>query len=170
MDMNVTWAVIWAWVSGGLLHYRPSSKEVPPLSSSTPLISSHVSAGDGTAGLWSSKKRGRTQLEPGPVFSASKSNVRTNESIHGFEHGPCLGNTAFKIRLQKQQNKTSAVGCLPATKSWWCVGANAGGDAGSDRGGSTWGGLCWCCKPVLLEVPAWHSQLLQMEKSNKMID
>lgn len=87
---------------------------------------------------------------------------------------PCWGNTAFRIWLQRQQNGTLAAGCLPATKSWWCVGANAGGDAGSDRGGdrggSTWSGLCWCCKPVLLEVPAWHSQLLQMEQSNKMID
>lgn len=67
--------------------------------------------------------------------------------------------------------KHSAVWHLPATNSRWCVGTNTGGDTGGDGGGdtrgATWGGLCWCCKPVLLEVPAWHSQLLHRQKINK---
>lgn len=161
----LTCAGIWPWVSGGLLHYRTRSKEVPSLWSSTPLISSHVCAGDRTVGLWSGKKRCRTQLEPGPVFNISKSKVRTNESMPS-KTGPRWENKACPVPKEPLE-----AGCLPATHRWRCVGANAGGDTGSDRGGdtggSTGGGLCWCCKPVLLQVPAWHSQLLQMGRKQQ---
>lgn len=64
---SLTCAGVRAWVSGGLLYHRASSKEAPPLSSSS-LVSSHICVGVGTAELRGCKKGRRTQLEPAPVF------------------------------------------------------------------------------------------------------
>ena len=171
---SLTCAGVRARVSGGLLYHRSSSKKVPSLSSS-PLISSHVCAGEGTVELWGSKKWCRTQLEPGPVFPPSKANtwtyklvVTSSEIRYVTIRGLSSNHFGFGFRSITIRDKHLVAWCLPASKSRWCVGTNTGGDTGGDRGGdgggATWGGLCWCCKPVLLEVPAWHLQLLQGQK------
>lgn len=73
---SLTCAGFRARVSGGLLYHRPSSKEAPPVSS-TSLISSHVCGGAGTVEFWGGKKRRRAQLEPAPIFPPSKSKIWT---------------------------------------------------------------------------------------------
>ena len=77
---SLTCAGVRAWVGGGLLYHRSSSKKVPSLSSSS-LISSHVCNGVGTVELWGGKKWCRTQLEPGPGFPPSKSNTWTYKLV-----------------------------------------------------------------------------------------
>lgn len=78
--------------------------------------------------------------------------------------------TCHFLSFRKEiRNQNSWTWNWPAAKSWWWVGTNTGcdtggdtgGDGGGDWGGSSRGGLCWCYEPVLLEVPSWHSQLLQ---------
>lgn len=96
-----------------------------------------------------------------------KFSILVSNGMH-CEHG-------FRLFQHKVWDQTTWACCLPASNSRWCVGTNTGGNTGGDTGGdgrgdgrgATWGGLCWCCKPVFLEVPNCHFQLLHGQKKNK---
>lgn len=159
-----------ARISGGLLYHRSDSEETPPISSSS-FISSHVCAWVGTVGLRCSKERCRTQMKPVPVFPLPKHNMNIQPfwklykciNIRGFL---CWMTTGFTtVQFLPAMNTRWRVG----TNAGGDVGSNAGGDVGSNRRGATWGGWCWCCKPVLLKVSTWHSQLLHSKKNKNSL-
>lgn len=114
------------------------------------------------------------QVWSGKVWNstATRSCISQNKTKATSQWGQMPYECLLKIRwrvifsLRKEMgNQNSWTWNWPAAKSWWWVGTDTGcdtgGDGGGDWGGSTRGGLCWCYEPVLLEVPTWHSQLLQ---------